>query len=108
MAEELPAMAGNKIIVRVDAELEALVPGYLGNRRRDVGALREALAAEDYETIRVLGHSMKGTGGGYGFAAITEMGRALEAAAKTGDPNEVRRWIGELSAYLERVEIVYR
>ncbi len=35
----------------------------------------------DYATIRTLGHQMAGTGGGYGFDPITEIGGALEESA---------------------------
>ena len=35
----------------------------------------------DYAIIRTLGHQMAGTGGGYGFDPITEIGSALEDSA---------------------------
>ncbi len=63
-----------KIVVQVDADLEDLIPGYLQNRRQEVDSILQALENQDFEAIRVLGHTMKGTGGGYGFDAITEMG----------------------------------
>jgi len=88
-----------KILVRVDPDVADLIPGFL--------AMQEALVQSDYETIRVLGHSMKGAGGGYGFEAITEIGAALEQAAKGKSSETIRRWIGELSAYLDRVEVIY-
>jgi len=53
-----------KIVVHVDADLDDLIPGYLQNRREDVKAVWQALENQDFETIRVLGHTMKGTGGG--------------------------------------------
>lgn len=96
-----------KIRVHVDGELEDLIPGYLDNRRQDVQSMLEALNQGDYETIRVLGHSMKGSGGGYGFDAITEIGSFLEQAAKGKDAAGVRKWVGELLAYLEGIEVVY-
>ena len=93
----------NKIIVHIDAELQALIPRYFDSRHRDIHAMREALAQGDYETIRVLGHSMKGSGGGYGFDTITEIGSSIEQAARDREPDTIRRWIGELLTYLERV-----
>ncbi len=96
-----------KITVLVDAELEEIVPGYLENRRNDVGSLLQALERGDYETIRILGHGMKGSGGGFGFDAITEMGHLLEIAAKEENTEAIGKTVGELSAYLERVEVVY-
>lgn len=96
-----------KIIVHVDAELEDLVPGFLENRQKDIKSMLEALNHGDYETIRILGHSMKGAGGGYGFDAITEIGASLEQFAKDKETEEIRKKINELSSYLERIEVRY-
>jgi CheY-like chemotaxis protein len=93
--------------VVVDSSLEDIVPGYLENRRKDVGALREALERGDFARIRVLGHNMKGSGAGYGFAALTELGAALEKAALAADGDAVRGRIDELNAYLESIRIQY-
>lgn len=96
-----------RIIVRVNPEIGDLVPGFLENRRRDVESLRRALAQNDYETVQITGHSMKGSGSGYGFDAITEIGRNIEEAAKRKDAGDTERWISALDEYLERVEVVY-
>lgn len=100
-------MVSQKIVVTVDEEIEDLVPGFLENRHRDVKTLEEALEKGDYETIRSLGHKMKGAGGGYGFDAITDIGMALENAAKDSDAQEIQGRIQELTHYLEHVEVVY-
>jgi hypothetical protein len=54
-----------------------------------------------------MGHGMKGSGGGYGFDAITNIGRKIEAAAKAGDAEAIRGGRDELALYLERIEVVY-
>ncbi len=95
------------IFVRIDPDLADLIPGFLENRRKDITAIQKALEQGDHETIRILGHSMKGSGGGYGFDEITELGRALEQAAKSGDGEEIGRKTAELSTYLDRLHIVY-
>ena len=107
MPEPRDAGRRERFVAHVDAELQGLIPGYLENRRRDIQSLREALEQGDYETARLLGHRMKGTGGGYGFHAITDIGRSLEQAADTRDPARIRALVDELSTYLERVEVVY-
>ena len=96
-----------KILVRVDPDLADLIPGFLNNRRKDIAAMREALKHGDFETVRVLGHSMKGAGGGYGFDAITEIGAALEEAAKDNNHEKALRGLRDLAAYLDRVEVVH-
>ena len=37
---------------------------------------------------------------------ITDIGAALEQAAAGADTDASRKWLGELSRYLDRVEIV--
>jgi HPt (histidine-containing phosphotransfer) domain-containing protein len=95
------------ILVRIDPDLEELIPGYLQNREKDIQSMTEALGKNDCETIRILGHSMKGSGGGYGFDDITEIGRLLEGAAKEGNIERIRAIIEELAAYLKQIKIVY-
>jgi signal transduction histidine kinase/CheY-like chemotaxis protein/HPt (histidine-containing phosphotransfer) domain-containing protein len=90
--------------VTVDASLLDLVPGYLDKRRQDLPKFTEALAAQDYATIRRLGHNLKGTGAGYGFPALTEMGAAIEEAALANNGSDIRAKVEELARYLTEVE----
>lgn len=107
MTPQSGAKQEDKIVVHVDADLQELIPGYLANRHGDIHTMQEALEQRDYETIRILGHSMRGSGGGYGFDTITEIGSAVEQAVRDRDPDEIHRWVGELIRYLERVQVVY-
>lgn len=97
----------NKIIVMADPDLEDIIPGFLLKRQKDIIEIQVALDNEDYDTIKVLGHKMKGIGGGYGFDAITDIGSMIEQAAMEKNMQEVKQAILELARYLERVEVVY-
>lgn len=101
-------LRSDRITVVVEEDLRELIPGYLENRRKDIVAIRQALAGNDYETIRSLGHKMKGSGGGYGFDAITKLGHDLEAAAKSERAEEIAGLNDALVSYLERLEVVYQ
>lgn len=103
-----PTGAARPITVYVDRELADIVPVFLSNRRKDLAALRTALADKDFETIRVLSHRMKGDGGGYGFDRITEIGGAMELAAARHDHPAIDRHTAELEDFLARVDVVYR
>jgi len=105
MTQDNDGRAEEKIRVRVDPDLADLIPGFLDNRRKDLATIQEALDRNDFETVRVLGHSMKGAGGGYGFDAITDIGAALEEAAKDRQPDGIRRGLRDLADYLDRVEV---
>ncbi len=96
-----------KIRVTIDAELEELVPRFIQLRHEDIQAIKEALDADDYETISRLGHAMKGSGISYGFDHISEIGKNMEYAAKCKDRDGVNMSLRELVKYLESIEIVF-
>ena len=98
---------GEKIIVHIDSELKALIPGFLEDWKEEVRFMWEALEKKDYETIRKLGHDMKGIGGSCSLEVITYRGRDLEEAAKAMDQEMIRKNLNTLSYYLERVEFEY-
>ena len=80
-------------------------PVFLQNRRQDVVVMRDALERGDFETVEFLGHGMRGAGGMFGFQAITDIGLGLEQAAADADVKASRRWVDELSVYLDQAEI---
>jgi response regulator RpfG family c-di-GMP phosphodiesterase len=92
------------IVVEVDEEIRALVDGFLANRHADVKRLMNAVEIGDFETIRMIGHSMKDTGRNYGFDGITDIGALLEVAGEETEMMNAQRQIAELIDYLDRVE----
>jgi len=94
------------IVVHANPRLTDLIPGFLQNRRQDVIAMLDALDRGQFEIVERLGHGMRGAGGSWGFQAITDIGAALEQAAERADTDASRKWVGELSTYLDRVEVV--
>jgi signal transduction histidine kinase/HPt (histidine-containing phosphotransfer) domain-containing protein len=93
------------IVVEVDDDIRELVDGFLENRNADVPKLLEAIESEDFETVRVIGHNMKGVGRNYGFDGITEIGAELELAGKQEQTMLAQRQVAALADYLERVEV---
>ena len=89
-----------------DEDVWEMAPTFLGNRERDVAALRTALEAGDSSTIQRLGHNMKGAGAAYGFPEITTLGAALESAARAADVSAAQDLTTQLADYLARVEVV--
>ena len=100
--------APERITVYIDPDLEDIIPTFLANRQKDLLTLRTALTEKDFETIRTLGHRMRGDGGGYGFNAISAIGGVMELAAGRRDEPAIRRQTAELEDFLARVHIVYR
>lgn len=96
-----------KHIVIVDSDLEELIPGFMQNRQADINAILTAAHNLDYETIRVIGHTLKGIGGSYGFDRITELGKAIEQAGKQKNSESAKQLAYALQQYLEDVEVRY-
>jgi PAS domain S-box-containing protein len=92
----IPSNAGHRFASRI--------PAYLQNCRANGLAMTAALDRVDFAALRSLGHQMNGSGGMFGFQAITDIGAAIEEAAERDDNDASRRWVGELSTYLDRVE----
>ncbi len=92
----IPAHANHRFAARI--------PAYLQNCRQNGIAMLDALDRVDFETVQSLGHQMNGSGGMFGFQAITDIGAAIEQAAGNVDDGASRRWVGELSNYLDRAE----
>jgi len=100
-------MSEEKITVSIDQDLEDLIPGFLTNRGEDVKKLRSAFTDGNAEELRSIGHSLKGVGGGYGFARISEIGADIESAAKINDLKSIDELIDMMADYLDRLDIIY-
>ncbi len=100
-------MNSEKITVVVDALFAPLIPDFLENRRQDILKLTELTSREDYESIRITGHNLRGCGASYGFQHITDIGTLIEAAAIVKDQQGINRNIEDLKAYLNSIEIEY-
>lgn len=96
----------DKILVRIDPDIQDLIPGFLKNRAADLELIAGHVADGNLESVKIIGHSMKGAGGGYGFDAITDIGARLESAADSGDLAGIEGAVKELRDYLDRVEVV--
>jgi len=95
-----------KIVVKVDPEIADLIPGFLNNRKKDIKDMESYLEVGNFEQIERLGHGMKGSGAGYGFEGITEIGKSIEIAGKEKNIEDIKKGIEDLRDYLDRVEII--
>ena len=100
-------MKSDPINVHIDRELEDLIPGFLNNRQKDIQALMTAVGERDFASVRMIGHRLKGTGGGYGFDRITEIGQQIESAGIEEDIDAVSRHVEELDNYMGRVQVEF-
>ena len=100
-------MSSEKITVRIDPDIEALIPGFLGNREKDVQSLKEALGDENYRSMRSIGHNLKGVAGGYGFDGMSRIGADIETAAGHQDIKALASLIEQLDEYMKNLAVVF-
>ena len=94
------------ISVHISSDMAGLAPDFLNKRRPDVDKLKRALDEQKFDSVRVLGKSMKGTGAIYGFEQIAELGKSLEQAAVDESTDTIETLTLDLEDFLERVELV--
>jgi signal transduction histidine kinase/CheY-like chemotaxis protein len=75
--------------IPISDQIMALVPQYLASKEKQIEEARVALSSRDFGPIRRFGHNLKGTGRGYGFPPIEEMGREIERAAVQADASRI-------------------
>lgn len=104
--ETAPTQTGESpnVTARIDDEIQRRRPAFLDNRRKDLSRMQEALAQQDYEAIRTMGHRMKGLAGSYGFPEIGMVGQRLEQAAGSRDRAAIHHEIDRLGSILAGVD----
>ena len=101
-ASALPAL-----IVSIEKDLEVLVQRFLARKREDLEGVRVALAAGDYETIRRIGHDLKGAGEGFGFPELSAFGAALESAAIARNERALGEQLTAVEQFLSRLRVTF-
>ncbi|WP_432798598.1 Hpt domain-containing protein [Poriferisphaera sp. WC338] len=61
-----------------DAEARELVAFFVQEMRGHIEALQRGLDRLDFELLKTHAHQLRGAGGGYGFALVSEYGERLE------------------------------
>ena len=88
-------------------DLKDLVPIFLRNRKKELGALRTAVARADFDQLRHLSHRMKGVGEPYGFPDVSTIGGQIEQLARRKDEESLTKLLRLYGAYLGSVRITY-
>lgn len=96
-----------KILVKIDPDLQDIVPGFIEKRKNELPILKEYLAKKDFNSLQTIGHRLKGNSGGYGFDHMGIIGASIEISAKAQDILKIESSLKELENYLLNLEIVY-
>ena len=94
-------------IVNVDIELKDLIPNFLKNRAVEINSLKESIISSDFEAIKFLSHSLKGTAGGYGFDYMSLLAEKIELADIDKSSDKIYDLIMQLEEHFNNIVIVY-
>ncbi len=71
-----------------DPEMQAAIAEFTALLPRRVALMKKLIAEHNVQELRRVVHQMKGSGGGYGFDAITQVATQVDAALTQGAPPE--------------------
>jgi CheY-like chemotaxis protein len=93
------------IVVEVDPDFKEIAPKFLASVEQNAAIILNAVEQEDFDTIRILGHTMKGEGKALGFDSLSEFGTLIHDGATHKRAGKIRETVHKLSHYLKRVKI---
>jgi response regulator RpfG family c-di-GMP phosphodiesterase len=91
--------------VEVDDGIAVLIPKYLAAKPKQIEEAQAALAIKDFDPIWRFGHNLKGTGRGYGFPPIEEMGREIEKAVADRDVAGIAEQLENLRRFVTEEQL---
>jgi len=92
-------------LVREDASLADLVEEFLGTIPERLREMETAINSSDFDILRRRAHQLKGSGGGYGYPAVTELAARLEQQAVGGQLTSCQQALEELHELVGRLVV---
>jgi HPt (histidine-containing phosphotransfer) domain-containing protein len=96
------------IIEQIDSDLEVLMERFFSSSRKELDVMRTALQSGEFSALVRMGHTTKGTGYGYGFRGMGDIGLELEAAARNEDNALCAELLDRLGHYLDTVKVEFK
>lgn len=92
-----------------DPAFQAVASEFISDIPLRLDAIRSGFQAGDLKATRTLSHQLKGAGGGFGFAAISQRAADLQSTIDNSESRElIERAISDLEAACEEASTAYR
>lgn len=92
-------------LVRANANFEDIVQTFVDGLGQRIRTMEQALNQGDFDALKQAAHQLKGTGGGHGYAILSEMAAQVEQDTVNGDLDAVRQDLDELKIIVSRVVV---
>jgi HPt (histidine-containing phosphotransfer) domain-containing protein len=89
--------------VQQDEDFAELVQEFLAGLPAQLGKLEAALNEQDFQALRTCAHQLKGSGGGYGYPALTTHAADLERSAADAQLQACQEGVAELKSLIPRL-----
>jgi PAS domain S-box-containing protein len=90
-----------------DPDMATILKEFVGRLDDQVETMRQTYANGQYEELQRLGHRLKGAGGSYGFALLTNAGKQLEEAVKAADYGAAKAAIEKIATMCKAIHRGY-
>ncbi len=84
-----------------------LLPKYFETREEDLSIVKKAMNESDFQTIKKIGHRVKGSAKSYGFEEIGELSHKLEVAAENSDLDQCHQLIDTIDKKIHQAKREY-
>jgi PAS domain S-box-containing protein len=93
---------------RHDPDMVGAIAEFVGHLPQRLAQMRQAAGAGLWDLLRRLAHQLKGAGGSYGYACLTDAARELESHANQGDVEGAVLALNNLARLCERIQAGHR
>jgi len=86
-------------------EIEHLIPFFTNSVKQEIEKSFRALVRRDFKTLSFIGHGLKGSCGVYGFHELSELGAAIETAARIEDATALAALLDEVEKKVKEIKV---
>ncbi|MCH8013159.1 MAG: hypothetical protein IIA61_14670 [Candidatus Marinimicrobia bacterium] len=90
-----------------DPEFQELIRSYLDYLMDSLVKFKVNCVERNYSKIQKFAHNLKGSGGGYGFDDLTQLGNDISSTAKREDANKLDSLVKELEDLIMKKRAEY-
>ena len=87
-----------------DPDMAGIIAEYVGQLSQRLEQMRQAAANSQWDVLQRLAHQLKGAGGGYGYACLTDTAGELESHATQQDTEAAMLALNTLAKLCERIQ----
>lgn len=83
-------------LLQSDPDLLDIVQEFVDTLHARIAELQAAYSTQNWDTLTMLAHRLKGAGGSYGYPDISELGATMEQQFKAHSAAAFQSWITQL------------